>query len=158
MTHVPNNPPAGVSWSMRWPTIPHRRVWEYHMPLPVYAIAILTSASVGSACFANERSFNRRSWRVRVGCEDVRGTQVQYRAPLGWRIVRYDTEWVGLSGVEHHTANVQANSRERPTSVVATGMITGRNRESSVGIFGHRIATCPTRGHGWLQVAGVIAR
>src|SRR5262249_13693718 len=128
------------------------------MRLPVYAIAILAAASVGTACFANERSFNKRSWRVRVGCEDIRGTQVEYRAPLGWRIVRYDTEWVGLSGVERHTANVKANSRERPTSVLATGKITGRNREAVVGLFGRRIAACPTRGHGRLQVAGVTAR
>jgi hypothetical protein len=128
------------------------------MRLPVYAIAILASASVGTACFASERSFSKRSWRVRVGCEDISGTQVQYRAPLGWRIVRYDTEWVGLSGVGHHTAIAKTNSRERPTRVVAKGMITGRDREAGVGVFGRRIESCPTGGHGWLQVAGVIAR
>ena len=128
------------------------------MRLPVYAIAILASASVGTACFANERSFSKRSWPVRVRCEDVRGTQVEYQAPFGWKIVRFDTEWVDLSGVGHHTATAKANSRERPTRVLAKGMITGREREPGVGAFGRRIESCPTGGHGRLQVAGVIAR
>jgi hypothetical protein len=96
------------------------------MRLLIYAIAILASASVSAACWAKEQSFSKRSARVGVGCEDTRGTQIEYHAPPGWKIIRYDTGWVGLSGVEGHTANVQANSRERPTSVLATGTITGR--------------------------------
>lgn len=129
------------------------------MRLPIHAIAILASASVGTACWAKEQSFSKRSSRVRVGCEDTRGAQIEYRAPPGWRIVKYNTGWVGLSGVEGQTANVQTNSRERPTSVVATGTIRGRNKGAGVQIFGHRIARCPGGGgHGWLEVAGIIAR
>jgi hypothetical protein len=94
------------------------------MRLAMYTIGILASVSVGTACWANQQSFSKRSARVRVGCEDTRGTQVDYQAPAGWRIIRYDTRWLGLSGVEGHTANVQANSRERPTSVFATETIT----------------------------------
>jgi hypothetical protein len=128
------------------------------MRLPIYAIAILASASVGTVCWAKEQSFSKRSWQVRVGCEDTSGTRIEYHAPPGWRIVRYGTAWVGLTGVEGHTANVEANSTERPTSVVATGTIRGRNRGPGVQIFGHRIARCPSGGRGWLQVAGIIAR
>jgi hypothetical protein len=128
------------------------------MRLPIHAIAILASASVGSACWAEEQSFSKRSGRVRVGCEDTRGTQIEYHAPPGWRITRYDSGWVGLSGVGGHTANVQANLRERPTSVFARGTITGRTRGAGVQILGHRIARCPGGGRGWLQVAGIIAR
>jgi hypothetical protein len=131
---------------------------EQHMRLIIRAIAILASASVGTACWAKEQSFSKRSSRVRVGCEDTRGTQIEYHAPPGWRIIRYDTGWVGLSGVGGHTAKVQANPSERPTSVFATGTIRGRNRVSGVRILGRRMATCPGSGRGWLQVAGIIAR
>jgi hypothetical protein len=147
MMRLPTHP-ASASGSMR----------EQHMRLPIYAIAILASASVGTACWAKQQSFSKRSWLVRVGCEDTRGTQIEYHAPPGWRIIRYDTGWVGLCGVESHTANIKANSREKPTSVVAAGTITGRNRGPGVRILGHRIAACPSRGRGWLQVAGIIAR
>jgi hypothetical protein len=128
------------------------------MRLPIYAIAILASASVSAACWAKEQSFSKRSARVRVGCEDTRGTQIAYHAPPGWRIIRYDTGWIRLYGVGGHTANVQANSRERPTSVLAMGTITGRTKGTGVQIFGHRFARCPGSGRGWLQVAGIIAR
>jgi hypothetical protein len=43
------------------------------MRLPIYAIAILASASVSAACWAKEQSFSKRSARVRLGCEDARG-------------------------------------------------------------------------------------
>jgi hypothetical protein len=128
------------------------------MRLAMYTLAILASASIGTACWANQQSFSKRSTRVRVGCEVTRGTQIEYQAPPGWKIIRYDTGWVGLSGVEGHTANVQANSKERPTSVLATGTITGRNRGPGLQILGHSIARCPGGGRGWLQVAGIIAR
>jgi hypothetical protein len=141
-----NNSPACASRSLR----------EQHMRLPIYAIAILTSASVSAG--AKEQSFSKRSARVWVGCEDTRGTQIEYHAPPGWRIIRYDTGWAGLYGVEGHSANVQANSRERPTSVLATGTITGRTKGAGVQILGHRFARCPGGGRGWLQVAGIIAR
>ncbi len=128
------------------------------MRLPIYAIAILASASVGTACWANEQSFSKRSSQVRVGCEDVRGTQIEYHAPPGWRITRYNTGWVGLSGVGGHIANVRANESASPTSVVATGTIRGREWRAGIRILGHRFATCPGGGRGWLQVAGIITR
>jgi hypothetical protein len=128
------------------------------MRQPIYAIAILAAASVSATCWAKELSFSKRSARVRVGCEDTRGTQIEYQAAPGWRIIRYDTGWVGLYGVEGHTANVQANSREKPTSVLATGTITGQTKGTGVQILGHRFARCPGGGRGWLQVAGIIAR
>jgi hypothetical protein len=128
------------------------------MRVAIYTIAILASASVGPTCWANQQSFSKRSSQVRVRCEDTRGTQIEYQAPPGWKIIRYDTRWVGLSGVEGHTANVQANSRERPTSVFATGTIRGRERGPGVQILRRRIATCPRGGRGWLEVAGIIAR
>jgi hypothetical protein len=53
------------------------------MRLPIYAMAILASASVSAACWAKEQSFSKRSARVRVGCEDTRGTQIEYNAPPG---------------------------------------------------------------------------
>ncbi len=127
------------------------------MRLPIYTIAILASASVGTNCWATQQSFTKRSAQIRVGCEDAKGTQIEYHAPPGWRIIRYDSGWIGLSGVGGHTANVQGNSKERPTSVVATGTIRGRNRGVGIQILGHRFARCPG-GRGWLQVAGIIAR
>jgi hypothetical protein len=113
------------------------------MRLPIYAIAILASASVSTTCWANcwakEQSFSKRSARVRVGCEDTRGTQIEYQAPAGWRIIRYDTGWVGVYAVEGHTANVQDNSREKPTSVLATGTITGQTKGYRRSDFGTQV-------------------
>jgi hypothetical protein len=127
------------------------------MRLRIYAIAVLASVSVSAACWAKEQSFSKRSARVWVGCEDTRGTQIEYHAPPGWKIIRYGTGWAGLYGVEGHTANIQTNSPERPTSVLATGTITGRTKGTGVQILGHRFARCPGGGRGWLQVAGIIA-
>jgi hypothetical protein len=101
---------------------------------PIYAIAILRQPP----CWAKETIVQQEIRRVRVGCEDTRGTQIEYQAPPGWRIIRYDTGSVGLYSVKGHTANVQANEREKPV--------------------GHRFARCPGGGRGWLQVAGIIAR
>lgn len=128
------------------------------MRLPVYAIAILTSASASAACWAKGQSFDKRSARVRVRCEDTRGTQIDYRASPGWGVIRYETGWVGLYGAEGHTANDQANSRERPTSILATATITGRTKGTGVQILGHRFARCPGGDRGRLQVAGITDR
>ncbi len=128
------------------------------MRLPIYAIAILASASVGATGWARELSFSKRSPWIRVACEDTRSTQIEYRAPPGWKIIKYDAGWVGLSGVEGHTTHVEANSQERPTRVLATGTITGRTKGAGVQILGHRFARCPGNGRGWLRIAGMIAR
>jgi hypothetical protein len=121
---------------------------EYRSLHAIYVIHASIKGTVKATTLSEPIPFTVSSGQLNVGCNDGQSTNVIWSIPDGATEVQATANWENTDNIRSQSQNVSKS----PTTVTATGSISGREKD----FFGN----CPGGGHGQLVLRGTyrIAR